>query len=93
MSEKISKNATKLHAVVKAADSLTLGIQIVVSILTGVGLGVGAMKLFGGVGWLFGGVALGVAAAINCVYKVYLSEKQSYAELKEELDKTASDNS
>ncbi|GEM_PF-2682319 len=73
------KNETVVK-VVKAADGLSLGISVVVSVLIGTGLGFWCMKSFGSVWFLVGGVLLGVASAINCVYKAYKAQVASYEE-------------
>ncbi len=71
----------KLKKVVNAADGLSLGISMVVAILIGVGIGLGLQKVTSE-GWtLWIGVFIGVAAAINNVYKAYLKQKASLDEL------------
>lgn len=74
----------KIKKVVDAADSLSLGISIVVAVLIGVGLG---FWIKAATGWSFGlfiGIFLGVAAAILNVYKAYKKQIKSLDELKDE---------
>ncbi|MDL0089692.1 AtpZ/AtpI family protein [Campylobacter gastrosuis] len=74
----------KIKKVVDAADSLSLGISIVVAVLLGVGLG---FWIKSATGWGFGlfiGVFLGIAAAILNVYKAYKKQIKSLDELKDE---------
>ena len=78
------KQEPKFKKIVDAADSLSLGISIVVAVLIGVAIGFGLRKLTGA-GWtLWIGVVIGIGAAILNVYKAY--DKQ-----KKELDKLAND--
>jgi F0F1-type ATP synthase assembly protein I len=71
----------KFKKVVDAADSLSLGISMVVAVLIGVGIGLGLRKLTG-VGWtLWIGVFIGISAAILNVYKAYEKQKRSLDEL------------
>lgn len=77
MKKKIFKQA------IQAADSLSLGISMVIAILIGVGLGY-LLKIYTGIFWLFWiGVAVGVAAAILNVYKAYKAQVASYEEFKD----------
>jgi len=74
----------KFKKIVMGADSLSLGISIVVAVLMGVGLGI-LMKNLTQISWLLWvGVFWGIAGAILNVYKAY--EKQ-----KKELDELAND--
>ena len=69
---------------IQAADSLSLGISMVIAILIGVGLGY-LLKIYTGIFWLFWiGVAVGVAAAILNVYKAYKAQVASYEEFKDD---------
>ncbi|MBD3795766.1 MAG: AtpZ/AtpI family protein [Epsilonproteobacteria bacterium] len=80
----MSEVEPKFKKIVMGADSLSLGISIVVAVLFGVGIGL-LLKNFTGYGWLLWvGVFWGVGAAILNVYKAY--EKQ-----KKELDELAND--
>lgn len=65
---------------IETAESLSLGISIVVAVLIGVGLGY-LMKKFTPYPWLFWvGVFWGVAGAILNVYKAYKAQVKSYEE-------------
>lgn len=69
---------------IQAADSLSLGISMVIAVLIGVGLGY-LLRIYTGIFWLFWiGVAIGVAAAILNVYKAYKVQVASYEEFKDE---------
>lgn len=72
---------TKTQNLVSAANSLSLGISIVVAVLIGFGLGWWARSLTGSNLALGIGIFIGVAAAINNVYKAYKSQQKSYDEL------------
>ena len=74
------QNNSKTFKIARAADSLSLGISMVVAVAIGTGLGVWLRQYWGN--WaLFGGIALGVLAAINNVFKAYKAQKASYDEL------------
>ncbi len=69
---------------IQAADSLSLGISMVIAVLIGIGLGY-LLKIYTGIFWLFWlGVAIGVAAAVLNVYKAYKAQVASYEEFKDE---------
>ncbi|RUT51521.1 AtpZ/AtpI family protein [Campylobacter fetus] len=81
MSEK-SNRATNINKAIRAADGLSLGISMVVAVIIGFGIGWG-LKLLSGSNWGLGiGIFIGVAAAINNVYKAYKSQIKSYEEFK-----------
>jgi F0F1-type ATP synthase assembly protein I len=74
----------RVKPVIEAADSLSLGISMVVAVLIGVGLG-WLLKTLTGIGWLFWiGVAIGIAAAILNVYKAYSKQFKAFEELAKE---------
>lgn len=76
----MSDKSKKINTAIKAADSLSLGISIVVAILMGFGIGWGLKELTG-LNWGLGiGIVIGVGAAINNIYKAYKSQVKSYAE-------------
>ncbi len=81
--------ARKINTAIKAADSLSLGISVVVAILIGVAIGIGLQKLTGITALLFVGVFIGVAAAINNIYKAYKSQKASYDAIAKEREELA----
>ena len=77
----MTQDEPKIKKLVGAADTLSLGISIVVAILIGVGLGI-VMRRWFGYEWLFWlGVFWGVAAAILNIYKAYVKQKASLDEL------------
>lgn len=74
----------RIKPIIEAADSLSLGISMVVAVLLGVGLG-WVLRHFTGIGWLFWiGVAIGIMAAILNVYKAYQKQYKEYEELAKE---------
>lgn len=76
----MSDKSKKINTAIKAADSLSLGVSIVVAILMGFGIGWGLKELTGS-NWGLGiGIVIGVGAAINNIYKAYKSQVKSYAE-------------
>ncbi|HHD78240.1 MAG TPA: AtpZ/AtpI family protein, partial [Epsilonproteobacteria bacterium] len=70
--------------VVNAADSLSLGISMVVAVLIGVAIGIGLPKFTGAWWTLWIGVFIGTGAAILNVYKAYVKQKASLDELANE---------
>ena len=71
----------RIKPVIEAADSLSLGISMVVAVLMGVGIG-WLLKSFTGETWtLWIGVFIGVGAAISNVYKAYAKQKKVLDEL------------
>jgi len=74
----------RIKPIIEAADSLSLGISIVVAVLMGVGIGL-LLKNLTGVSWLFFvGVFIGVAAAVLNVYKAYSKQYKVFKELEKE---------
>ena len=74
----------RIKPVIEAADSLSLGISMVVAVIMGVGIG-WLFKSFTGVAWtLWIGVAIGIAAAVLNVYKAYSKQYKAYEELAKE---------
>ena len=74
----------RIKPVIEAADSLSLGISMVVAVIMGVGIGY-ALRSMTGVEWLFWlGVAIGIAAAILNVYKAYSKQYKAMQELAKE---------
>lgn len=71
----------RIKPIIEAADSLSLGISIVVAVLMGVGIGWLLRKLTD-IAWLFWiGIGIGIAAAILNVYKAYSKQYKEYEEL------------
>ena len=74
----------RIKPIIEAADSLSLGISMVVAVLMGVGIG-WVLRHFTGIAWLFWvGVAIGITAAILNVYKAYSKQYKAYEELAKE---------
>ena len=72
----------RLKPIIEGADSLSLGISIVVAVLIGVALGFGLRKVTG-ISWtLWIGVAIGILAAILNVYKAYSKQYKEFEELR-----------
>lgn len=84
--DKNSKEERKprIKPVIEAADSLSLGISMVVAVAMGVGLGY-LIRSLSGVEWTFWiGIFIGIAAALLNVFKVYQKQIASYDELAKE---------
>lgn len=74
----------RIKPIIEAADSLSLGISMVVAVVMGIGIGV-LLKSWTGVTWtLWIGVFIGVAAAILNVYKAYSKQYKEMQELAKE---------
>jgi len=74
----------RIKPIIEAADSLSLGISIVVAILLGVGVGI-LLKNLTGITWLLWvGVFIGISAAILNVYKAYSKQYKEFEELAKE---------
>jgi F0F1-type ATP synthase assembly protein I len=79
-----SEPKPRIKPIIEAADSLSLGLSMVVAVLMGVGIG-WLLRRLTDVGWLFWvGVAIGILAAILNVYKAYLKQYKAYEELAKE---------
>jgi F0F1-type ATP synthase assembly protein I len=74
----------RIKPVIEAADSLSLGISMVVAVAMGVGIGY-LLRNLSGVWWTFWiGVFIGIAAAVLNVYKAYSKQYKEYEELAKE---------
>jgi len=74
----------RIKPIIEAADSLSLGISMVVAIVMGVGIGY-LLRSLTDVAWTFWiGVFIGIAAAIMNVYKAYSKQYKQYEELAKE---------
>ncbi len=74
----------RLKPIIEGAESLSLGISMVVAVLIGVGMGL-LLKSWTGVTWtLWIGVAIGIAAAVLNVYKAYSKQYKAFQELAKE---------
>lgn len=82
--DKAQEHKPRIKPIIEAADSLSLGISMVVAVLMGVGIG-WLLKYFTGELWTFWvGVFIGIAAAILNVYKAYSKQYKEYEELAKE---------
>jgi len=78
------KKAPRIKPIIEAADTLSLGISMVVAVLMGIGLGY-LLKSLTDVWWtLWIGVFIGVAAAILNIYKAYKKEYKAFEDLAKE---------
>jgi F0F1-type ATP synthase assembly protein I len=74
----------RVKPIIEAADSLSLGISMVVAVFLGIGIG-WILKNLSGAAWTFWiGVAIGIAAAILNVYKAYSKQYKEFEELSKE---------
>jgi F0F1-type ATP synthase assembly protein I len=82
--EQKEERKPRIKPIVEAADSLSLGLSMVVAVLMGVGIG-WVLKRVTGESWtLWIGIVIGIAAAILNVYKAYAKERKDYEELAKE---------
>lgn len=74
----------RIKPIIEAADSLSLGISMVVAIIMGVGIGY-LLRSLTDIYWTFFiGVFIGIAAAILNVYKAYSKQYKAMQELAKE---------
>lgn len=71
----------RIKPIIEGAESLSLGISIVVAVLIGVAIGLGLKKLTGITWLLWVGVAIGIAAAVMNVYKAYSKQYKEFEKL------------
>ncbi len=71
----------RLKPIIEGAETLSLGISMVVAILIGVAMGLGLKKLTGVTWLLWVGVGIGIAAAILNVYKAYSKQYKEFEKL------------
>ncbi len=84
MDNKKTQETPRIKPIIEAADSLSLGISMVVAVLMGVGIG-WLLKSLSGVSWtLWIGVFIGIAAAILNIYKAYSKQYKEMQELANE---------
>jgi len=82
--EKQQEHKPRIKPIIEAADSLSLGISMVVAVIMGVGLGF-LLKSMTGISWLFWvGIFVGIAAAVLNVFKAYEKQKKMYEDLANE---------
>jgi len=71
----------RFKPIIEGAETLSLGISMVVAVLIGVAIGLGLKKLTG-IGWLLWiGVAIGIAAAFLNVFKAYSKQYKEFEKL------------
>lgn len=71
----------RIKPIIEGAETLSLGISMVVAVLIGVAIGLGLKKLFG-IDWLLWiGVAIGLAAAFMNVFKAYSKQYKEFEKL------------
>ena len=80
-SDKEEQKAPRIKPIIEAADSLSLGISMVVAVLMGVGIGILLKNLTGATWTLWIGVFIGIAAAVLNVYKAYSKQYKENEEL------------
>ncbi|MEA1983891.1 MAG: AtpZ/AtpI family protein, partial [Campylobacterota bacterium] len=74
----------RIKPIIEAADSLSLGISMVVAVLMGVGIG-WLLRSLTDIYWTFFiGIFIGIAAAILNVYKAYSKQYKEMQELAKE---------
>lgn len=74
----------RIKPIIEAADSLSLGISMVVAVAMGVGIGY-LLRSLTSIEWLFWvGVAIGIAAAVLNVYKAYSKQYKIFDDLSKE---------
>jgi len=71
----------RLKPIIEGAETLSLGISMVVAVLIGVAIGLGLKKLTGITWLLWVGVGIGIAAAIMNVYKAYSKQYKEFEKL------------
>ncbi|MCK9490506.1 MAG: AtpZ/AtpI family protein [Sulfurimonas sp.] len=84
MQDKQEEQKPRIKPIIEAADSLSLGISMVVAVAMGVGIGY-LLRSLTSIGWLFWvGVAIGIAGAILNVYKAYSKQYKIFEDLAKE---------
>jgi len=71
----------RLKPIIEGAETLSLGISMVVAVLIGVAIGLGLKKLTGITWLLWVGVGIGIAAAVMNVYKAYSKQYKEFEKL------------
>ncbi len=71
----------RIKPIIEGAETLSLGISMVVAVLIGVGIGLGLKKLTGITWLLWVGVAIGLAAAFLNIYKAYSKQYKEFEKL------------
>ncbi|MDD3836188.1 MAG: AtpZ/AtpI family protein, partial [Sulfurimonas sp.] len=84
MQDKQEEQKPRIKPIIEAADSLSLGISMVVAVAMGVGIGY-LLRSLTSIGWLFWvGVAIEIAAAVLNVYKAYSKQYKVFDDLSKE---------
>ena len=84
MKEEEPEHKPRIKPIIEAADSLSLGISMVVAVVMGVGIGL-LLKSWTEEAWtLWIGVFIGVGAAILNVYKAYSKQHKEMLKLAKE---------
>lgn len=74
----------RLKPIIEGAETLSLGISMVVAIMIGVGIGLG-LRSMTGAGWtLWIGVAIGIAAAFLNIFKAYSKQYKEFEKMAKE---------
>jgi len=82
--DKEQEKKPRIKPIIEAADSLSLGVSMVVAVLMGVGIG-WLLKSLTDVYWTFWiGIFIGISAAILNVYKAYSKQYKAMQELSKE---------
>lgn len=71
----------RIKPIIEGAESLSLGISMVVAVLIGVAIGLGLKKLTGITWLLWIGVGIGIAAAFLNVYKAYSKQYKEFEKM------------
>jgi len=75
------EHTPRIKPIIEGAETLSLGVSMVVAILIGVAIGLGLKKVTG-IGWLLWvGVAIGIAAALLNIYKAYSKQYKAFEAL------------
>lgn len=81
MEENQEEHKPRLKPIIEGAETLSLGISMVVAVLIGVAIGLGLKKLTGIAWLLWVGVAIGLAAAFLNVFKAYSKQYKEFEKL------------
>jgi len=74
----------RIKPIIEAADSLSLGISMVVAVAMGIGIGY-LLRSMTEIAWTFWiGVGIGIAAAILNIYKAYDKQHKVFEDLAKE---------
>lgn len=71
----------RLKPIIEGAETLSLGISMVVAVLIGVAIGLGLKKLTGITWLLWIGIAIGLGAAFLNVFKAYSKQYKEFEKL------------